>query len=67
MQGWSPDFIAKLAGDAVDMKVISQIIRIQNADAMRCSKELARNEGNLCRDFIRRDFCSSNESGCRSA
>lgn len=45
MQGWSPDFIAKLAGDAVDMKVISQIIRIQNADAMRCSKELARNEG----------------------
>ncbi|MDE3186806.1 MAG: cysteine synthase A [Acidobacteriota bacterium] len=44
-QGWSPDFIAKLVGDAVDMKVISQVLRITNADAMRCSKELARNEG----------------------
>src|SRR5208283_3384595 len=45
MQGWSPDFIAKLAGDAVDMKVISQVVRIPNADAIRCSKELARKEG----------------------
>ncbi len=27
------------------MKVISQMIRIPNADAMRCSKELARKEG----------------------
>lgn len=45
LQGWSPDFIAKLAGDTVDMKVISQILRIQNAEAMRCSKELARKEG----------------------
>jgi cysteine synthase A len=44
-QGWSPDFIAKLAGDAVDMKVISQILTVKNADAMRCSQELARNEG----------------------
>jgi cysteine synthase A len=45
MQGWSPDFIPKLAGDAVDMKVASQILRIENAEAMRCSKELARKEG----------------------
>ncbi|MGA7341876.1 MAG: pyridoxal-phosphate dependent enzyme, partial [Terracidiphilus sp.] len=45
MQGWSPDFIAKLAGDAVDMKVISQVLRIQGAEAMRCSQELARGEG----------------------
>jgi len=44
-QGWSPDFIPKLAGDAVDMKVISQLLRIPNADAMRWSKELARKEG----------------------
>ena len=44
-QGWSPDFIAKLVGDAVDMNVISQVLRIPNADAMRCSKELARKEG----------------------
>ncbi len=45
LQGWSPDFVPKLTGDVVDMKVISQIIRIPNGDAMRCSKELARKEG----------------------
>ena len=45
MQGWSPDFIAKLTGDAVDMKVISQVLRIPNADALKCSKELAKKEG----------------------
>jgi len=45
LQGWSPDFIAKLAGDTVDMKVISQVLRIENAEAMRWSKELARKEG----------------------
>jgi cysteine synthase A len=45
LQGWSPDFIAKLAADAVDMKVISQVLRIENAEAMRWSKELARKEG----------------------
>ena len=44
-QGWSPDFIAKLVGDAVDMNVISQVLRIPNADALRCSRELARKEG----------------------
>jgi cysteine synthase len=44
-QGWSPDFIAKLVGDAVDSNAISQVLRIPNAEAMRCSKELARKEG----------------------
>jgi cysteine synthase A len=44
-QGWSPDFIPKLTADAVDMKLVSQILRISNADAMRWSKELARKEG----------------------
>lgn len=45
IQGWSPDFIAKLTGDAVDMKTISQVLRIPNAEALRCSKELAKKEG----------------------
>ena len=31
MQGWSPDFIPKLTGDAVDMKVIDRLITIPNA------------------------------------
>jgi cysteine synthase A len=45
MQGWSPDFIPKITGDAVDMKLIDQIVQIANADALRCSKELAQKEG----------------------
>jgi cysteine synthase len=45
MQGWSPDFIPKLTGDAVDMKVIDQLVRIPGAEAMKCSKELAQKEG----------------------
>ena len=44
-QGWSPDFIAKLVGDTVDMNVISKVLRSPNAEAMRYSKALARNEG----------------------
>jgi cysteine synthase A len=45
MQGWSPDFIPKLAGDAVGMGVIDRILTIANADAMHWSKELAQKEG----------------------
>ncbi|HEY6488926.1 MAG: cysteine synthase A [Terracidiphilus sp.] len=45
IQGWSPDFIAKLAGDAVASKAISEVLRIENADALRWSKELAKKEG----------------------
>jgi cysteine synthase A len=44
-QGWSPDFIAKLADDAMHSNVISSILRVTNADAFRCSRELARKEG----------------------
>jgi cysteine synthase A len=45
MQGWSPDFIPKITGDAVDMKVIDRIVTIPNADAMHWSKQLAQKEG----------------------
>ncbi|MGH6727133.1 MAG: PLP-dependent cysteine synthase family protein [Pseudolabrys sp.] len=45
MQGWSPDFIPKLTGDAVDTGAISRIITIAGADAMKCSKALAQQEG----------------------
>jgi cysteine synthase len=45
IQGWSPDFIPKLTGDAFDAKTVSEVLRIQAAEAMRCSKELARKEG----------------------
>jgi cysteine synthase A len=45
IQGWSPDFIPKLTGDAIDMKLVDRVITVPNADAMRCSKELAQKEG----------------------
>jgi len=45
MQGWSPDFIPKITGDAVDMKVIERVITIPNADAMKWSLEMAQKEG----------------------
>ena len=35
MQGWTPDFIPKLTGDAVAMKVIHQLIPIPGAEAIR--------------------------------
>ena len=45
MQGWSPDFIPKITGDAVDMKVIDRILTIAGPEALKCSKELAQKEG----------------------
>jgi len=45
MQGWSPDFIPKITGDAVDMGVISRVITIAGADAMKYAKALAQQEG----------------------
>ena len=45
MQGWTPDFIPKLTGDAVDDHLVDQIIPISGAEAMRCSLELAQKEG----------------------
>jgi cysteine synthase A len=45
MQGWGPDFIPKLTGDAVDMLKIDRIVTIAGPDAMKWSKELAQKEG----------------------
>jgi cysteine synthase A len=45
LQGWSPDFIPKLTKDAMDTKVVSKILRIPNAEAMKWSKALALKEG----------------------
>jgi cysteine synthase A len=44
-QGWSPDFIAKLAGDAMESHAVSHVLRVSNADAFHSSRELARKEG----------------------
>jgi len=45
LQGWGPNFISRLTGNAVDMGVIHQVVTIAEEDAIRCSQELARKEG----------------------
>ncbi|MBA2688989.1 MAG: cysteine synthase A [Gemmatimonadaceae bacterium] len=45
IQGWSPDFIPKLAGDAIDAGFVDRVITVSGPDAMRCSRELAQSEG----------------------
>ncbi len=45
MQGWTPDFIRKLAEDAVKAGQIDEVLTIRGGDALRCSRELAQQEG----------------------
>jgi cysteine synthase len=45
MQGWTPDFIPKLTGDAVGAGVISEVVAIPGPEALRMSRELAVKEG----------------------
>jgi cysteine synthase A len=45
IQGWSPDFIPKLTGDAVDSGRIHKVVTVTPADAMKWSKQLAAREG----------------------
>ena len=45
MQGWSPDFIPRLADEAVADKRIDGLVLIDGKDALRCARELARQEG----------------------
>src|SRR5210317_276489 len=45
MQGWTPDFIPKLTGDAIDADNADQVLTITNPRAMECSRNLARQEG----------------------
>jgi cysteine synthase A len=45
MQGWSPDFIPLITGEAVDVKGIDRILTIPGPEAMKWSKALAQQEG----------------------
>src|SRR4051812_5171752 len=45
IQGWSPDFIPKLTGDAIDMDLVDQVITIPAPQAMQSSRQLAQKEG----------------------
>jgi cysteine synthase A len=45
VQGWTPDFISPLTEDAVNDKLIDEIVPVSGAEAMRCSRDLAEKEG----------------------
>jgi cysteine synthase A len=44
-QGWSPDFIPKLAQDAIDTHRVHKVLRVTNPEAMSHSQQLAKQEG----------------------
>ncbi|GGO82215.1 hypothetical protein GCM10011348_23080 [Marinobacterium nitratireducens] len=48
MQGWTPDFISRLTEDAVASGYVDQVMPIAGNDALRLSRELARQEGIFC-------------------
>ena len=45
IQGWSPDFVPKLAGDAVEAGLVHQVVTVPAPEAMQWSRRLARTEG----------------------
>jgi cysteine synthase A len=45
IQGWTPDFIPKLTGDAVAMDIVDRLVSVTAQDALRCSRDLAVKEG----------------------
>jgi len=48
MQGWTPDFIPKLANDAISAGLIDRFVPIRGADALQCARDLAQKEGIFC-------------------
>ncbi|HEY3951047.1 cysteine synthase A [Phenylobacterium sp.] len=48
MQGWTPDFIPKLTGDAVDAHLFDQVVQVAGPEAMAQSQALAKQEGVFC-------------------
>ena len=54
MQGWSPDFIPKITGEAVDMKVIDRIVTIAGADALQMQPRAGAEGRHLRRHHRRR-------------
>ena len=44
-QGWSPDFIPKITGEAVTERLIDQIIPVAGPEGMKASMQLAQQEG----------------------
>jgi cysteine synthase A len=45
MQGWSPDFVSRLAQTAVDEKLVDAVVPVSGELAMQLARDLARQEG----------------------
>lgn len=45
MQGWTPDFIPRLAEDALRAELVDRFVPVNGADAIRLARDLARKEG----------------------
>jgi cysteine synthase A len=45
MQGWTPDFIPKLAEDARAQELVDQLVMVSGVDALQCARDLASKEG----------------------
>lgn len=45
IQGWTPDFVPKITGDAADAGLIDRLIPIEAPDALKASRDLATMEG----------------------
>ena len=48
MQGWTPDFIPKLAEDATAMALIDEVMPVDGNDALEMARQLAKQEGIFC-------------------
>ncbi len=48
VQGWSPDFLAKLTEDAVRDGLVDEVVPVSGSDALRLARALAREEGIFC-------------------
>lgn len=45
IQGWSPDFVPKLTGDAIEAGLVHRVITVPGPEAMHWSRQLAQREG----------------------
>ena len=48
MQGWTPDFIPKLTGDAIEAHLYDEVVQISGPEALSNSQALATKEGVFC-------------------
>ena len=48
MQGWSPDFVSKLANDVLVDNLVDEFVPVNGAESVRLAQELARKEGIFC-------------------